>query len=159
MKLCRFCVSFKILETTDALHIEGYLCYWPANASLCVNMEPPITQHNVCVGVLKWNDLLGAHGRLWSPCFHQLAGNVAQSWCITFSMRSPISSLDLQWYETKWLVTINICVLPHTIELTLEKPQASQNEISRLLKCPSKTFPCPASYRGKHSCNWMTFLE
>lgn len=52
-------------------------------------MDPPIIQHNLCA---KVNDLLDAHG---SPCFHQLAGNVAENWCITLSKGSPISREDL----------------------------------------------------------------
>lgn len=54
-------------------------------------LELPVTQHNLCATV---NDLLDAHGRLLSPCFHQLAANLAQN--VTLNARIPISTLDLQ---------------------------------------------------------------
>ncbi len=74
-----------------------------------------------------------AHGILWSSCFQWLAGNV-QSWCIASAWELHWC---IKWHETKWVVTTNICVMPHVIELSVKMPFSYTNELTQLSKRPS----------------------
>ena len=68
---------------------------------------------NLCVSMLKWNDLSGAHGRdSGGPC-------LAYSWQDIGGTKQPNQHEGVT--EAKWLVTINVCVLPRIIGLTPEK--------------------------------------